>query len=190
MRSGWHKMEISNWINFGILFVTALVGVLCWLGARNAAREAREDQRIANDAAKRSASAAEEANTIQTRFVEIEESRESASAAAAEKAALAAKRAILTAQIKKRSPGSVLVIRNSGPACAREIEVLMNESPLNEYREFDTTLPAGSEIAPGGTLELPYVLFRNGKLWPPFHVALSWSDDSDQRGTWDSSLGY
>jgi len=183
-------MNESNWDNLGILVtalgivVTALVGILLWLGARKAAREARKDQGVANDAAQRSASVAEEENTIQTQRLQIEELRQRG-------AALAAKKAILRAEISKHWPGRTLVIRNSGPVHAREIEVLVNSVPINKYEEFMTQLPSDAQIAPDGAIELEFVLFRkDGKLNPPFRVSVSWSDDSDQRGTWESSLGH
>lgn len=52
-------LDVSNWINLGIMAVTALAGILAWLGARYAAKEAKESQEKANRAAERSASAAE-----------------------------------------------------------------------------------------------------------------------------------
>lgn len=80
----------SNLINLAILFVTSLVGILAWLGARHSAREARQDQQRASEAALRSASAAEDATRLQGRMVELEEQRARDTAAESLQAALSA----------------------------------------------------------------------------------------------------
>src|SRR5438132_7737148 len=89
-------MDSSNWINFGILVVTGLVGILTWWGTRQSAREARAYQEGACAAANRSASAAEKAAGDQRRMVEIESQRHT-------EAALEAKRARLHAERTRKS---------------------------------------------------------------------------------------
>ncbi len=184
-------LELSNWINLGILIVAGLVGILAWLGACNAAKEARKSQDEANKAAKRSASAAERANSIQTDILKIEESRQAEAAAESRRAALTA--GILEKDafhFDEPTKELYLVIRNTGASCARDIEVLVDDCPLNDYREFPTKIPSDAHIGPQGDLELVFWLTASGKLKCPFRVALSWSDDSGQRNSWSSTLSW
>jgi len=176
-------LDATNWINLGLLAITGIVGVLSWRGARQAAKEARTDQQAANFAAVRSASAAEQANTIQKRLVEIEEKRE-------RQKAVSSKKAALTAAIQRSGDkiGYDLVVSNRGACPAKDIEVFVNNQPLNDWEEFQPKIPEDCKIGPGGTFQSFFVLFRAGKLNLPYHVTLQWSDESSARGFWESTL--
>lgn len=185
-------MDISNWINLGILIVTAFLGILSWLGARQSSREAQESQEQASTAAARSAAAAEDVAKLQRRIVEIETQRH-------EEAALDARRAKLHAELAKKTvphgydgkssrSESFLVIANSGHAGARRIKITLNHKPISEYDEFVNRLPPDCSIGPGGRIELHYMLLREGKLCPPFTVALEWEDESPIRGAWAGTV--
>ena len=65
-------LHTSNWINLAILVATVLAAI--W--ARKSAKEAGRQQDKANEAAQRSASAAEQANTIRFRILEIQEQQQ------------------------------------------------------------------------------------------------------------------
>jgi hypothetical protein len=176
-------LDATNWINLGLLAITGIVGVLSWRGARQAAKEAHTDQQAANLAAVRSASAAEQANTIQKRLVEIEEKRE-------RQKAVSSKKAILTAAIQRSGDKSsyALIVSNRGACPAKDIEVFVNDQPLNDWKEFLTKIPEDCKIGPGGTFQSIFLLFRAGKLMPPYHVILRWSDESSARRGWESTL--
>ena len=178
------EFNTSNLINLGILLVTALVGILTWLGSRNAAREAQRDQKAANAAADRSASAAEEANRIQTRIVAIEEERQ-------RQTALNEKKALLLA---RRDPSSKfasmwdLVVCNQGAATARNLVVTLAGKPFDMVDSGGASSPkCRSVIAPGG--QMRHLLVSGGtEIRPPFECDLSWDDDSGIRGSWKSTL--
>jgi hypothetical protein len=181
------ELDISNWINLGILVMTALVGILTWLGSRNAAREARQDQEAANAAADRSASAAEEANKIQTRLVEIEEQRH-------QQAALDEKKAALTASLDRtRKPSGQLinhwdlVVSNQGAATARNLAIKLKDKPFDPIRSASSpSRVCEIVIGPGAEIKCPVP--GDAEFRPPFECELSWDDDSGIRGSWRSTL--
>lgn len=183
-------MELSNWINLGILLVTALVGILVWLATRNSAREAHAYQREANAAAVRSASAAEEATKLQRRMVEIENLRQTDAALDANRASLHAE--ITTRQaIRAGGPRQEqhLAVVNSGQACATHLQIRINNKPIGEYSEIQTPLAEDASIGPRGKLEL---LFKPrldpGSLQRPFNVELTWDHASGTPGTWQGTV--
>jgi hypothetical protein len=184
------EMDISNWINLGIFVVTALVGILAWLGTRQAAREARSSQEAANAAAARSASAAEDATRLQRRMVEIESQRH-------EEAALDARRARLKAEKTRREVhrfnriyhDDCLTIFNTGRVTAVRLDVRVNDRPLAEYDEFPIKLPDNASVGPDGRLDLLFMLFMGGRLRVPFDVRLTWDDESGLRGDWNGTVG-
>lgn len=182
-------IELSNWINFGILTVTALVGVLTWLGARRSAREALESQNEAVRAAGRSASAAETANTIQTRLVEIEEQRQQDSA-------MEATRAVLVAEVERipRVLGSGkeikdfhLVVRNLGVAAAERLDIRLEGKPIAEHGRAMARQPV-SEMIVGARSRLHFPLTVTPDWGPPFVCELAWEDDSGMPGRWKGTL--
>ena len=182
-------MDLSNWINLGILIVTAGLGTLSWWSARQSAREARADQEAAASAASRSALAAEEVALLQARIVAMESQRHEEAAFEARRARLHAEGTTTPVDRHGRPDREkLLTIINSGQATARRLEIRVEGRALGTYNEFYGGLPADASIGPGGHLDLPYVLFRNGDLRVPFSVALAWDDDSEMRGEWSGSV--
>jgi len=182
-------MNASNWINLGILVVTALVGILAWVRARKAAREAHDDQESATKSATRSAAAAEAANEIQMRLVEIEEQRQ-------EGASLEVREAKLSARIDREPryrAGRVattdyyLVVSNAGRAGASNLEIKLggkaiDEQPGVRMRQASFEM----SIGPSGDIRFPLAVSRG---WaPPFECQLAWDDDSGVRGAWQGTL--
>jgi hypothetical protein len=181
------ELDTSNWINLGILVVTGLAGILAWLGSRSAAREARQDQEAANAAADRSASAAEEANKIQARMVEIEEQRH-------QQAALDEKKAVLIARLDRawHSSGRLvnhweLVVSNRGAATARNLAIKLKDKPFEAIKSPCSPSRA-CEIVIGPGAEIKRPLPGDAEFRPPFECELSWDDDSGIRGSWKSML--
>lgn len=179
----------SNWINFGLLCMTALVGLLSWLGSRKSAKEARADQEEANAAARRSAIAAEEATKLQARIVQLEEARQSQSEIDARRARLHAERTSKDVfRFNRPEKDSYLTIFNSGQSSASRLEVFVNQKPLNEYQEFHPKLPERASIGSNGRLDLLMMFFVGGALQLPFEVRLAWDDSSGSRGEWAGTI--
>jgi hypothetical protein len=180
-------VDTSNWINLGILVMTGLVGLLSWLGSRNAAKEAREDQKVANAAADRSASAAEDANKIQARMIEIEDQRH-------QKAVTEAKKAVLVARLDRTSKPDGrpvnhwdLVVSNHGAATARNLEVEIAGKPFG-IPESASSCSSMREILIDRGGEVKWPLPGDREFRPPFECKLEWDDDSGVRGNWRSML--
>jgi type II secretory pathway pseudopilin PulG len=187
----WDELTLSNLLNVGILAVTALVGILAWLGARKSAREAREDQARANAAADRSAEAAEEALRLQRRVVELEEQRARETATDTQRAVLDAKyvrEQRMTANGKLQSEFFVNV-RNKGQATARDLRVVVDGVPADEHDQVMLNRPMSEcTVGAGGELRLRLTLHLGGGLSAPFDVSIDWSDESGIPGHWEGTL--
>jgi hypothetical protein len=180
-------MDASNWINLGILTVTALVGILAWLGARHAALEARKQQQEANAAATRSASAAEEATRLQAKALELEESRQ-------QDAAISATKANVTAELIADGGKTSLLLSNRGGAMATNLSIEVkpetNIASIQLTKNCNhfavSTPPQDLKLASGSTFGYQAIINRG--FHPPFDVAIEWDDDSGQRGRWEGTL--
>lgn len=76
-----------------------------------------------------------------------------------------------------------LVIKNTGQAAARNIDVELDGRPWLEHK----AMPEGGmtehpTLGPGAEIKL--ILYRK----PPNHIALTWNDDSGEPGKYDSTL--
>lgn len=179
----------SNWINIGILATTGLVGILAWLGARNSAKEACSSQDQATAAAKRSASAAQDAAGIHARMLGLEQLRQVEATLDAKRAKLHAEKTTKDVlQFDKPSKDTYLTIMNSGQSAAHCLEILVNGKPVNEYQEFLPKLEGTASIGPVGRLDLRMTFFMEGELRPPFEVTLAWDDESGMRGEWAGTI--
>lgn len=182
-------MDISNWINFGIFCVTALVGILTWIATRRSAREANSAQQEANAAAGRSAAAAERAVQQQGRIVEIENQRQHDAALDASKARL---HATVTEKprfrFNKPANDTYLTIINTGSAAASGVEILVDGKSLAEHAEFLTQLPSDPSIGANGKLDILFTLLMEGSLRRPFTVDIRWRDDSELPGEWSGTV--
>jgi hypothetical protein len=184
-------MELSNWINLGILGVTALVGILAWLGARKSAKEAHKDQRDANAAAVRSANAAEEATRLQNRIVEIEEQREDQAGQLERRAALRARyeRDQRITSVGKIQTSFFVVVENTGRASARNLQIVVDGTPVDDHRQVMLDRPSSEcVVGPGGELRLGLSLYLGGGLHTPFDVAIDWEDGTGELGHWEGTL--
>ena len=167
------QIETSNWINLGILLVTGVVGILSWIGARKSAKEAGRQQVQANEAATRSADAAEKA-------VKIEEERQKQADMQSRKAHLAC--SVDKRQVFRHGRSQIigdewwLVIKNTGAASAVDVKILLNGRPIDECHEFQGKFPEQFEISPKSSFERKFEPSK--QLHQPFNVELSWSDDS------------
>ena len=186
-----NALDISNRINLGILAVTALVGILAWLGARKAAREAGRQQDKANAAAERSASAAEQANDVHSEILRIEQERH-------EETKLQSKRAILRAEIVTKEVPRYgrsdtidkelyFVIKNSGAAAAHKVGIMINDKPFNDFKEFERKFPDDVVIGAGADYRIGFSLTMKSELLSRFCIALSWSDDLVE-DSWQTTL--
>jgi hypothetical protein len=184
-------MDASNWINLGILTVTALVGILAWLGARHAALEARKQQQEANAAATRSASAAEEATRLQAKALELEESRQQDTLLDSRRAKL---RCTIEREQKFSSSGKLqndtyLVIANNGQSAARNIQASIGGDSFDDCGQILNDQPIGTYVI-GSESELRFhlCLYMGGGIHPPFETAISWDDESGVRGQWEGTV--
>jgi hypothetical protein len=176
-------MDATNWINLGLLVVTALVGILAWMGARRSAREAHNSQMEAVEEAKRSAHASEVANTIHARMVELEEQRQT-------EYNTESRRAILRAEYTEESRDflfmSYLIISNEGMETARNIEITLGDKPFLHYHvpKLTESRPVSAvTVGPGAHVKL----FCSQQVLPA-RCALEWDDDSGRRGRWTHTL--
>lgn len=187
----WDELTRSNLLNAGILVVTALVGILAWLGARKSAREACEDQARANAAANRSAEAAEEALRLQRRMVELEEQRARETATDTQRAVLDAefvRDERMTANGKLQTEFFVNV-RNRGRAAARDLQIVVDGVPADEHDQVMLNRPMSEcTVGAGGELKLRLTLHLGGGLSTPFDVSVDWSDESGIPGHWEGTL--
>lgn len=172
-------MDTSNYINLGLLIVTLIVGLFSiWISSK-AARDARDNQQRANDAAERAAE-------CQMRTTQIEQARY-------DKSILDAKRALLHAELGwvPEQMGGVetkqnyIAVVNSGQATATSLQTLINGKAIATLREF-AQLPADVTVGPRGYVRIPYDPF--GDMQAPFAVELEWTDMSDERGHWVGSV--
>lgn len=183
------ELDWSNWINIGILCVTALAGILSWLGARTSAIEANSALRDSVNAARKSAEAAEESARLQAKIVEIEQQRSGDAAIESRMARLHAVRKLVDVhRFDKPEKDSHLSIINTGKAAALNVEILIDGRPVREFAEFGNRLPQAPSIGTNGHLDLPYVRFSGGSLGISFQVHLSWDDDSGVRGSWTGTI--
>jgi len=182
-------MDVSNWINIGILAATLLAGFLSWLGARQSARKARKAQDQANFAAQRSAAAAEDAARAQARMLDLEQLRQADAALDVKRAKLHAEKTSREVhRFDKPAKDWYLTILNSGQSAARALQVLANGRQLGDYREFIDKLPPNASIGANGRLDLMIAFYMQGKLYPPFELTLTWDDDSGIRGQWAGTI--
>jgi hypothetical protein len=171
-------LDTSNWINLGIFVITGLVGLLSWYGARKAAREARTEQRRANDAADRSATAAQ-------RSVEIELKRDADSAIEARRARLRVERKRVQGSRREMNFMSII---NGGSAAASNIQLELNGTPYSEWQAImGTKMDADLKIGAFSHFDIK-VPAHDGRAKFPFKIVMAWDDDSGMRGNWVGTL--
>ncbi len=96
-------------------------------------------------------------------------------------------RAQLSAVLIPRSQGGpALVVRNAGPAAARDLTVMVDGRPLGQHGCFHRPPPdEGMLGAPG---ERGFRLINGDNLPDLFHVEVRWADDSGPGRRWASNL--
>jgi len=137
---------------------------------------------VAIIALRRSGRATAEANAVQRRLVAIEEQRESERRAQAQ-------RAVLRPALRKTGTSDYrLCVENAGASVARNLRVLLDGKPFIEHDAAvaNDTLP--DLVGPHS--EVSCLLGLHMQCAPPFHIEMTWDDDSGQPGLYKGTLTF
>ncbi len=124
-----------------------------------------------------------ESNALQARLVVLEEAREADRQAEQQ-------RADLSVHLEQR-PGrkrmrTMLVVKNRGQAPARDVRVVMDEEPIDEHGSvFCDSLPIP---VVGPEAEAPFIVATSKDHYPPFHVEVTWVDDTGDDHIYETTL--
>ena len=117
----------------------------------------------------------------QKRQVEIEEIRE-------KDRQKDMRKANLVARLKNDDGRRLLVIENKGPSEARDITILLNGRPLSEYQGFVQQKEEIRSVGAFSSFHYLMVLVMGMDL--SFEIAITWVDDSEETGHYNTTLTY
>ena len=80
-----------------------------------------------------------------------------------------------------------LVINNSGSSAARNIEIKLNENPIDNC-SFTINPRCNPEIIGAGS-NFKYILYRETIPEKPIIIEIHWQDNSRQNGRYSTTLG-
>lgn len=90
---------------------------------------------------------------------------------------------------RSHRPYWYLYIENNGPALARDISIKIDDVPILEHPAFSSNSQKPMrKLGPGG----PYrYLFNFSEKTPPvpWSVVIKWTDDSEERGVYKTTIG-
>jgi len=121
----------------------------------------------------------------QKKQLRIEEARERDRVSESRKAKLVARTA------REQTFGEFswhLYIENKGAGEARDIVVTVNGKPVGEHSAIHGSGKKGTVLGPGSSFRYPVMLALKEK--PPSEVAITWSDDSGDPGSYRTTITF
>jgi len=124
----------------------------------------------------------------QKRLVEIEEAREHDRLRLLRKANLIAqiKREVLITRHQQSVNQYFLCVDNTGNAEARDIVILLDGKPLLEHPTILDNTKEIRQVGPNSHFQ--YLLALNMQAHSPSDVKITWSDDSEEPGSYQTTL--
>ena len=152
------EAEALPWLSIGISAVALVISAWSIIESRRAATKS---------------------NQTQAQMLRLETGRE-------RDRRLSAKQAHVVAFVTGGSTDKRLFIRSQGHATARNVTVLLDGQSLEDH---DLTLPPERPISVlGPDAEAAIVLAPHMGSQDGLHVTVTWDDESDERGQWESDL--
>ncbi len=79
-----------------------------------------------------------------------------------------------------------LIIENNGASEARDVTVMLNEKPILELKSVQPEISSIPKIGPNSNVSYQWLCAGNPR--PPYHLEITWSDDSKKSGYYGTTL--